>query len=167
MSVMGKQNSSSKILLGNFIAKFLPKSGYKGKYSHNEFTFIYLTLEKIFRVKGRIQIDANELALCMSEAGYDFYVRDKTFGRIKEAGAGIHENKGQPDDFLEYNKDAFIFVNVSSQMVFCLKQSTNSIGYQKDPFKIAILLKLESEINDFFKRYLTCDGSGDLRYDMD
>lgn len=152
MSAMGIQYPSSQILLRNFIAEFLPKSSYKGKYSHNEFTFVYITLEKIFRVKGKIKITAEELALCLGEAGYSFYVRDKTFGRIKEVNMAILQNEKQPDSFLEYNNDMYLFVNVSSQRVSDLKKTSRSLALQKDADEIVRLTALKVKIRDFFKQ---------------
>ena len=147
---MKVEKHSANALLKKFMKEFLPQSEYRGKYSHNEFTYLHATLRKIFWRKRKIKISAEALVVCLNEAGYHFYVTDTTFGRAGNVFRTFTENEMQQDWLTGYGEDFFLFVNVSSGTVFDLRKASNSMALQKDPAEIARLLRLKKKISGFF-----------------
>jgi hypothetical protein len=141
------------VILFKFFSQFLPPSGNKRKYAHNEFSYVCNTIQKIFFMYAKIKISEQELLATLSDIGYNLYVSRQKAGNNKKETT-TKKNGVNLNSFMSSEISAFIYIGISSKTVLQIRRASNSLSLQKNPFKIKQLLSLQAEIIMFFNSHL-------------
>jgi hypothetical protein len=145
-------NQTEKLLLCKFLHQFLLASGNKRKYAHNEFSYFYNTIQKIFFRYGKIKISEEDLLACLSESGYSLYITSEKVGHNKKEIT--RKNSSKVKSFLNEELNVFIYIGISSKSVLQIRKASNSLVLQKNSLKIKELIPIQEKIIQFFNNNL-------------